>query len=291
MVLEWYVFALLGSLFISVAYIFEKKVLSIEHSVEYASTKTFFMFIFCLFLLPFIDLKIGMDNVIFLYLISLFTTMATVFRVKAFRHMDISLSVPFMNLQPLVIVFLAYLFLNENITQYQFAGILIIVLGTYLLESDGHIKNYRSFFNKIKTSKYFHYIIYAIIFFSLEAILVKKYLSFNSNFLIFTFYFWAFTMINFYLIILFRYDGLNQIKKGISESKFWIIFIALFFFIGSIFGFKALTLGPVSLVIAIKQFGSVISTIVGGLLFHEEHTFLRTICSILMFTGAYLIIV
>ncbi len=291
MVLEWYVFALLASLFLAVAHIFEKKVLTIEHSVEYASTKTFFTLLFALFIIPFADLNISIENLLFLYFVSLFVTMAIVFRVKAFRHMDLSLAVPFLNFQPLVIVIFAFLFLGETITLSQLFGILIIVFGAYLLEADGHLRNYKQLFEKIKSSKYLHYILYAIIFMSIEAILEKKYLSLNPNFFTFTFYFWFFTFVNFLLIIIFRYDGINQIKKGIRESKLWIVLISFFMFASSIMTFKAITLGPISLVIAIKRLGSVFSTVVGGLTYHEPHILLRAFCSLLMFVGAYLIII
>jgi len=288
--MEWFIFALAGSFLWSIALVLEKKVLSIEHSMEYSITRLFFMAIFVLFLLPFMELYISGFSLLLIYLASMLATFGIIYRVKAIRHLDISIVAPFLNFDPMIVLLLSFLFLGETITRTQFMGILIIVLGAYILEANGNVKNILEPIRKIFRSKYIHYIFFAMFFFSIEAVLNKNILTNHTNPLLFVFYFYIFVFFNFLLISFFKYDGIKQIKRGLRHAGNWVFTVSLIMVVSGLLLVTAVSLGKVSLVISIKRMGTVFTTILGGGLFHDKHMKVRIICSLIMFAGAYLIL-
>ncbi len=288
--MEWYIYAFIGSFLWSLAFVIEKKVLFKEHSMEYSITRTFFMMLLVLLLLPFFDMRISLQTALLIYIASLMAAMGIVYRVRAARHLDISIVSPFMNFDPVLVIILSFIFLRDTITYQQLAGVFIIVVGAYMLEADGSIKNLMKPVRVAMSSKYIHYIFLAIFFFSIDAVVSKYVLTFYTPVFTYLFYFWIFVFSNFFLISLFRYDGVGQIKKGLADSGFWIFVVSLMVFAASFSMFQALSLGNVSLVVTIKRFGTVFTTILGGELFHEKHLKVRVLSSLVMFVGVYLIL-
>jgi transporter family protein len=244
-----------------------------------------------MFLIPYTNLKLSLPTLVLIYITSLIATIGIVFRVKALRHMDVSVVAPLMNIDPIFVMILAFFFLGETIAAKQIFGVIIIVFGAYLLEANGNIRHFTAPIKEMWKSKYTHYIIFAVFLFSIEATIEKNILTNYAPVFSFLFYFWIFVFLNFMLISIMRYDGVNQLKRGLREGGYWIFTISILAIVSSFLFMKAIFLGPISLFVSIKRISSVFSTFLGGELFHEKFLKIRLICALIMFVGAYLVLV
>lgn len=288
--MDWYIFALVCALLSASATVLEKKVLFKEHSVEFGTVAKFFQAGLVLFLIPFLSFDYHWWIFVAVYLLSIVAVVYIIFELKAYRHLELSSVAPLGNLGPAFLLILAFLLLGERVSSLQGVGIFTLIVGSYFLEVKHHWTDVRSVFNSLK-SKYVTYFFLSLFFGSFIALGNKYFVNFGVNILSLTFLYYTFTWVNFTAITFLFYDGFKNIKHGIKSHGFLIFLIALFFVLHRLFFLKALTLERVSLVVPIAHIGILLSTFVGGELFHEKHVWQRTFACVIMILGAYLIIV
>jgi len=288
--MEWYWFAIFAALLAAAGMILQKKVLFKEHTVEYNTVTKLFQAALVLFLLPLLNLNYSWWIFAAVYIFSLFAVLNIVLETKAYRHLELSSTAPLGNFSPAFLLVFAFLFLGEKISHLQIFGILILVGGSYFLEANHHWKDVKYFFNLFK-SKYIDYLFIGLIIGVFLALANKHFVNIGVDILSLTFLYYTFTWVNFTIITFLFYDGFSNIKHGIKKQGFPIFLIALFYVLHRLAYLKALTLGYVSLVIPIMKTGVLLTTFVGGELFHEKHVWQRTLSCVIMIFGAYLIIV
>ncbi|MBL7100723.1 MAG: EamA family transporter [Nanoarchaeota archaeon] len=288
--MEWYVFALMAALLSGVAMVLQKKVLFKEHSVEFNTVSKFFQAALVLFLLPFLNFNFPWWLLVVLYFVSIFAVAAIILETKAYRHLELSSVAPLSNLSPVFLLIFAFLFLGEKIGSLQIAGISVLVLGSYFLEANHHWADVRSVFNSLR-SKYVTYFFISLFIGVFLGLSYKYLVNIGINILSLVFLYYIFTWLNFTIITFLFYDGFKNIKHGIKSQGFPIFLIALFYVAHKWIYLKALTLGFISLVVPIMRTGVLLSTFIGGELFHEKHVLQRTLACAVMIFGAYLIIV
>ncbi len=286
--IAWHIFALLSAFFVALGLILRKKVLLKEHVAEFLGA---FYLISLLIILPFYQkatFSYPLKWYIIILITSLIGSISLLLLCKSYRHLEISEVAPLTNLSPIILIFIAFLFLRELPSLWQLSGILLIILGAYSLEIDYKHKNFLRPF-KIFENKYYIYILLAMLGYSITATLDKFILN-NIDY--FSYYF---ITRFFFLAIFFSYhsvvyDGYKGIKKGIVNHGWLIFIIAIIALISSLFYLKALSLTMVSLVIPIKRLSTLIAVVIGGTLFHEHGLVQRILACVLMIGGAALII-
>ena len=290
--MEWYIFAFAGAIIGSISAILEKKALIKEHAMEFTTVFSIFNFIFVLPFLSFVDFSILNDiyTIGFIYLVSIIGGIAFFFVAKGVRHMEISIVSPLLNFSPAFLVILAWFFLGEKITIQQLIGILIIIFGSYFLEISTKHPTLFGPVKKMMHSKHIHYIFFALILYGFSSICDKIIINRISpiTYLVFVHFFIA---LNFIILIHLFHNGIKGIKNGIYNAGKWIIFICILTCAYRFLQLQAISMTYVSLVIPIKRTSTIFSTIIGGKLFHEDHILKKLICCIIMFFGAYLIII
>jgi len=290
--MDWYIYAFASAIFWGIFLVLEKQVLKKEHSFEYSISRLFCGAILVFLLIPLIsNFNIGLRLFGILYITSLLATGALLLRAKSLRFLDISVVSPFMTFSPLLVMLLAFFFLNELVTSRQMLGVGIIVFGAYTIMTNGHLRRFSDPWKLILQSRSMHYIFLALFLLSLEALL-QEYLvdGFIGPYVI-IFYLWIFMFFNVLILSFVRYGGVKEIQKGIKLDGVFVIFAAAFSVMSGVFSIIAYSKGPVSLVLSIKQLGAVFATILGGGLFHEQNQLIRIFSAIIMFAGAYLILV
>ena len=95
-----------------------------------------------------------------------------------------------------------------------------------------------------------------------------------------------------FLILSVKYDGIIGVRNGIKQMG-WVIIPASFF--STLHGFLTLfaisvPAANVGLVIVIKRTSIFFETLIGGQLFHDSNLLIKSIASIIMLFGIYLII-
>ncbi|MGE0793380.1 MAG: EamA family transporter [Candidatus Woesearchaeota archaeon] len=208
---------------------------------------------------------------------------------------EISKVAPLANLSPMFLILFSAIFLSEKLSLIQFAGIFLIVCGTYFLEID--IKHHdkknsqRHYLNWLKglNWKNISIMLATLILYSFLAILDKlilKQVSVYSN----LFYTSLFVTILFALYYSYKKSLKKAIKVAMKDSSI-MIFSALSF-ISAITILYAIAIPDslVSLIFPIKRTATLFIALFGGMLFHESHILKKVLAVIVMLAGIVLIV-
>lgn len=293
----WLIYSLASALCTSITYILRKKTLIKEHSIQFLTVFKLFEGVFVLLLIPFVKFDLSFSTYAFLFLISLIGLEADIFDTKSLRKLEISNVFPLKNLSPLFLVVISYIFLGEKLVSLQIAGIIILIVGTYILECDGNLLNYKYFFKKIRHSRYLQYAFLSLILVSFSS-MGEKY-TFNKQMVdpvTILFFMYIFMAVEILIIQIFfpkEKDHKNSIKEvfdTLNRAR-WPIFVsAVFGLLAAAFYYLAIQIALVSLVIPIKRISTLITTLLGGGFFKEKNLFYRTLACIIMLIGLYLIV-
>jgi len=299
--MDWIIAALLSAVFISAYNIIRKKTLAKEHALEYLAVYSFFCFLLVLPFMPKINFALPLSIWILILFKSIITSTGFYMMTKAIRHIELSSVAPLALLTPLFLVFISYFYLNEPLTQNHFFGIILIVLGAYVLEMDHH-KAGKSIKDKLKhlaspfmvfKHNYYHYVLFGTILFAFSVtfdkiILDPKVINLSLpavSPLTFLFLFRLFTTIIFFSLLSFEYDGLHGVAHGIKNAGGLIFFAALAFNLGDFFYYNALTIGLAALVLPIKRLSTLFTTFIGGEILHEKNILPKSVASVIMIAG------
>ncbi len=293
--MEWYVFALVAALLVSAQSILEKKSLYRTHSLDLATVLSIFNFIFILLLFNKVNFNLSFNAISLIYIASLVSTFAFWFAAKAIHHFNITTSIPLLALTPAITVILAFFFLNESLTFFEIFGIILMILGTYILKLEKNIPNLDPF-RKIIKSRYGIYILLSLVFYGISSLYDKFILSpVNSTGvspITYIFYLHFFTMINFIILMNLLHDGLKGIVSCTKKVGLGMIIILSLLITASRVSYAyAVPLAYISLVYAIVKSSSFFTTIIGGEIFHEKHILKKSIAALIILIGVYLIII
>jgi len=291
--MEWIGIAFISALLSALAAVSQKKILfdmdALDFSVVLSLTNVFLI----LFLIQQIQIKeISILSLAILYCKTVFGAIAFWFVMLAIKNLEISGALPLMILTPALVAVFAFIILGESITLVEIAGMGLLLFGLYILETSNSSNIFESF-KIFKTSRYKHYLIGAILLFTISSV-IDKFLLKDSLLepISFLFFQQIFLAINFVIIYIFvRENPIKLIKKVNKHQYSWIILIALLT-IGYRYSLlEAVKIAPVALVLSIKRTSIFFAIIIGGKLFSEHALLRRGIATLLMLTGVYLIIV
>jgi uncharacterized membrane protein len=97
-----------------------------------------------------------------------------------------------------------------------------------------------------------------------------------------------------YLIIQFvKYDGLKDLVDAFKKERSFIVVIPLLIIFADLFYLKAVAIpaAMISLIIPIKRMSTLVSSIIGGRMFHEHNLGFRLIGGLMMVIGVILIVI
>jgi drug/metabolite transporter (DMT)-like permease len=290
--------ALASALFEGGSMIAEKKTLMREHAMEFSAAMSICALLLVTPLWWLGDVKsLSLTAVGYIFIASLCSALTIYYIAKGLRHLAVSLATPFLAFGPLITAIFAFLFLGELITPIQWIGIIVILIGAYILQSHPH-QHLLDPFKHLFISKYIKYIFVGMIFYALTGIMDKKIVSpvyqgglgvAVISYLPLLFFFMA---VIFMVMMLIFHDGFEGIGRGMKSNVSWLLVIALL-----TIAYKATIIAAIaipgvllSLVIPIKKLSAIFSTIIGGELFHEDHVLKNSFASIIMIVGAVLIL-
>lgn len=288
---QWVIFILIAMVFTAFESLISKKILSKEHAMEFTAVFGLFFLIVCSPLFFFIDYSlISFKALVLIFLATLFSVMGAIFMHKSMRHTDVSTVMSLWVLGPGFVAVSAFLFLGEKLTYMQMSGIVLLIVGAYVLESKNHQKIFDPFKMLFK-KKYLRYVLISLFIFAFAAtidryVLARLNMQINA-FIAFSALFYAF--FSFTALNLFH-NGLKGMKNGIKNVGWLVLIIAFFSLLTSFFQAKAISLAPVGLVLTVKRLATLIVIIIGGEMFHENHLLKKCISALIMISGVLLIV-
>ncbi|MBU1178114.1 DMT family transporter [Patescibacteria group bacterium] len=204
---------------------------------------------------------------------------------KAIKLSDLSQSVPLLAFSPMLLLITSPLILNEIPTIPGMAGIILIVLGSYLLNLKKRKTSFFAPFKALVKEKGPRYMLLVVILWSITANLDKIGIQ-NSSVI-----FWSFAnnagIFLFLLpVIIIKSPNLTgNIKKHFKTLSIYG-FISSF---GTLAQMTAVSLIMVPYVVSIKRTSTIMSTIAGYLFFKEKNIKERLLGVTIMVIGVILI--
>lgn len=296
---EWYILMLIPIIFGTIAGITEKKALFKEHAMEFATVFSLIIAALSFMYYPFFDFDFPIHYWLIIYIASVLGSTAFLYIAKAVRHLELSKSSPLFTFNPVMTAILAWLILKESLGFNQVVGIIVIFAGSYFLE----MKPKKSFFKELLTpfkamvkSKYVHFMLFAMFLYSLTALIDRYLLNSANEWAMNPFTYLAiihvFMAINMVVMIHVFHDGFKGVKHGFKSAGGWIFIMAAALFVSRSMQSYIVTLpaAKIALVTAMKRGSSVLTTILGGEIFHDKHLLQRSLAAMGMVVGAVIMV-
>ncbi len=206
---------------------------------------------------------------------------------KAYEHGDLSHVYPIMRAAPLLVVPFAWIFLNEHISLIGFLGILLMVVGVYVVNMKS--VTLKTLFEPLKSITYERAIQWAFV----TLLLVTAYSLIDKagvdivHPMVFTYYFTVVGFIFFSGFVFAKKRGLMM--REVSENKKMILLNGFLGVTGYALTLAALSLEKVSYATGLRQTSVLFAVLMGGQLLQEKHRTIRFTAATLMVVGAVLI--
>lgn len=283
--MTWYLFALGAALGTTAYYAIVKKY--VKNINEYLLSSS--VFLLTSFILFFISSIKGVPNLNSQFFFGVSVTaslniIATLLTYKAFKISDLSLTAPMTSLTPIFLILTSFLILGEKPSLPGIIGIILIVLGAYVLQRQekGFLEPFKHMF---KNKGVFYMIIVAILY-SFTANYDKVALI-NSDEIFGP----AAVTLGIGLGLLVIGLGKKQIKlKDYKKNYGKLIILTTIYLVAILCHNLALKLQIVPYVIAIKRTSAIFSVLFGYFLFKEKDLYKRLFGVSIMLAGVLIIL-
>lgn len=290
--MTWFLVALVSALLSATSAITQKKVLFRTDALEFSLLLSF---INLLLSIPFFFIinysTISNLSLVILFGKSIIGVLAFYCVMLSLKNLQISNALPLLALTPGFVAIFALFSIGEDLKFVEVIGLILLTVGTYILERKD-LKGIISPFKVFVTSKYHHYILFALLLFTassiLDKLLLKNYKLTPNAFTAFQHLFFA---IIFYLIFIFNSKTTikNIIKENYKELG-WITLVSVLTIGYRYTQLVAVSLAPVALVLAVKRTSVFWATLIGGKIFKETSLLRKSIAVIVIIAGAILIL-
>ena len=283
--MTWFVLALITAFSLSTADALSKKALHSTDDIVIAWVREgyalpFLALSFFFVEVPFLDSTFYLTVALLLPL----EITALILYVKAIRVSPLSLTVPFMALSPVFIIFIAFVFLGERPSVGGVAGVLLITCGAYLLNASASREGLLGPFRAIKNEKGSVLMIIVAFIYSITSTLGKVAVQHSSPVFFGFFYPFVLTVI-MTAIVWSRGKTAMIVSRPAAFLKIGFLTAVMV-----ISHFIALNMTQVAYLISVKRTSLLWSVIYGKFLFDEAHIRERLLGSIIMVVGVVLIV-
>jgi drug/metabolite transporter (DMT)-like permease len=290
--MTWFAIALLSAFLSSFAAVTQKKVLFNLGALEFSFMLSLVNLLFSIPFFFFIDYgTINSYNLTILFIKSVIGVGAFFCVMLSLKNLEISNALPLLALTPGFIAVFAFIFLGESLKTMEVVGLIVLIIGTYLLESQSLKEIFYPFSVFIK-SKYHRFAVLALLLFTASSILDKLLLvKLKLSPVSLTAFQHIYFALLFSIIYFFFRKKSQPIALSVSKNNFgWIALISVLTIGYRFTQVAAIGMASVALVLAVKRTSVFWATIIGGKIFSDKDLLKRSIAAILILIGAILIL-
>ena len=276
----WVFYALLPAFSLATADAISKKALGRSDEYVIAWVREGYALPFLALAFFFIDIP-HLDRTFYLSLLLMIPMeiVAIILYVKAIKLSPLSLTIPFLALSPVFIILIAFILLGELPDRSGLLGILLIVIGAYMLNIRTTREDLLGPIKAIRREKGSIFMIIVALLYSVTATLGKVAVQHSGP--IFFGVFYPFLLTLLLSVVLWRRGLLPEV---LSRPKTFLA-IGVFTAIMILTHFKAISMTDVAYMISVKRASLVFSVLYGKILFGEENIRERLAGSMLMIAG------
>jgi drug/metabolite transporter (DMT)-like permease len=285
--MTWFFLALGSAAAWTLVALFQKDCSLGENAIQTAAATSILWAALSLLFIPFIKLPSGLYLWTLLTLAGVVYGIAYYYSAKAFKYLKVSIASPMYNIGTVIAVLMAVLILGEKLTYPQIAGVILVILGTYILELKKGSPFLQPFRDIFKSEK-IHYVLISTLAYSVVTILSKYILNFIDPL---TFLFTQLFLSGLFIAILvyWKHGGFKDIRKGFVVHKHMIVVLSVTMIVAMLTDFFALRAGEASLVLPVVRLWTLFVVIFGGTFYKEGHLRNRIIATAIMLAGIFII--
>jgi drug/metabolite transporter (DMT)-like permease len=283
----WSLYALICAFSLATTDALSKRILERTGTILVAWGRLVFSIPFLLLLLPFIRIP-SLPPLFFWILLILAPLELTsiLLYTRAIKVSPLSLTIPFLALTPVFLIFTSFVILKETPSTSGILGILLVTTGAYLLNIDTKRSGILEPFRAITREKGSVMMIIVAFIFSISANLGKVAIAHSSP-SFFAIFYPPYISLFLTIILITRYRGKTL---GLLRER-WLSFVPIGLFSAMMIIFHNLSIARVEVayMISIKRMSLLFSVIYGALIFKETKIKERLSGTLTMLIGAAVI--
>ena len=287
--MSWFIYAFVCAISLATADALSKKVLD-DNTDPYivAWVRTGYATPFIAVIIPFIDIP-TLDGVFYIamFLSIPLDIIALLLYMKAIKVSPLSLTLPFLSLTPVFLIGTSYVILGEKPDKSGFIGIILVVIGSYLLNVHTISRGVFEPFKAIAKEQGSVLMIVVAFVFSIGVCFGKIAVQHSNPAFFSVIYIF---LLSLFLFIIVSFKSKQFLSKSISRPVPFV-FIGMLIAIMIVTHLKAISLIEVSYMISVKRLSILIGVIYGVMFFNETNIKERFLGATVMVSGITMIAV
>ena len=287
--MSWFVYAFVCALSLATADALSKKALddNIDSSIV-AWIRTGYTVPFMAFLIPFLEIP-ELDSVFYMamFLAIPLDIVALLLYMKAIKVSPLSLTLPFLSLTPVFLIGTSYIILGERPDKSGLIGIVLVVIGAYLLNIHTISQGFLEPFKAITKEQGSVLMIIVAFTFSIGACIGKIAVQHSDP--IFFSVIYSF-LLSFFLFMVISFRNKQFFSKVVSRPVLFLP-IGILITIMIITHVKAINLVEVAYMVSVKRLSILFGVIYGAMFFKETNIKERLLGATVMVSGIIMITV
>lgn len=287
--IPWYVFALLSAFFVALAAVIEKKVLIHDEPLHFSHSAVIILGLLSLPFLVFVPWKeLTLEMVGMVYLISILAFVAFALVAYSLKRLEAGEQSLILATTPVVNAFLAYLIISEELTQYAFLGLCLIVAGLVVLELPRLQGSAVSLHKKLIPIgiSFLAVVVYAASA-VLDRIVLKTHVLSAFDFIMMT---QSFMLLNVVVV----YGAQGKINKELLSSFFKqplsLAYFSLSMLMSRLLYAQSVSMAYVALTAVLKRTGALMTIFMARSYLHEKHLGHKLLAGAIVLLGVILVI-
>jgi len=285
--MSWFIYAFVCAISLATADALSKKVLD-DNTDPYivAWVRTGYATPFIAVIIPFIDIP-TLDGVFYIamFLSIPLDIIALLLYMKAIKVSPLSLTLPFLSLTPVFLIGTSYVILGEKPDKSGFIGIILVVIGSYLLNVHTISRGVFEPFKAIAKEQGSVLMIVVAFVFSIGVCFGKIAVQHSNPAFFSVIYIF---LLSLFLFIIVSFKSKQFLSKSISRPVPFV-FIGMLIAIMIVTHLKAISLIEVSYMISVKRLSILIGVIYGVMFFNETNIKERFLGAAVMVLGIIMI--
>ena len=283
---QWYDFAIISAVLMSVATLTEKFALRREHAASFSASMMLITMFVSLLFLPWANSYVPSWQWFLLLFSGFLSSVGYLLTARLYRHAAIATTTSAFSALPILfVVSFAYVFLGEQLSTIQYAAMVVLILATYFL-----VDFKRDVANRRYIRKYQVFLSLDSFLMAAGAIILKYQLA-TINF--YTYLVWntLFSTIFMLIFMQYRYGGLKETFKDVKKYSRFLFPVSVLTVGYRITSYVAIALAPVALASPLRNVVFVVLTVVAsGVLLHEKKMGRKFMLTLVILAASYFII-
>ena len=212
------------------------------------------------------------------------------FLTKALEKGDLSLIYPIMRSSPALVLIFSIISLGENVSALGVAGILLVAIGVYIINMESLV--FSELFRPFRAMIRDRAIQFAFLtLFSVAGYTLVDKLAVSQMHPVVFAYIYPWISLSLFSSYIFKVKPNDVLKKEWRTHKGSILICGVLSIFGYFLILVAFTMERMSYVVGLRQLSIVFAVLLGGQMLKEKNKRIRIAASIIIFIGAYLIII